>query len=157
MSAVLSADLRAGIERLAARYPRKAAALLPVLHVVQNDRGFIGPDEEAEVAVLLGIGPIEVREVVTFYTMFRRRPVGRRVVQVCSNLSCTLMGGERILDYLKKKLAIGVGETTSDGRFTLTTVECLGACEQAPCLMIDFDYHGNLTEEKIVAILGGAA
>jgi NADH-quinone oxidoreductase E subunit len=155
MSADVSAELRAKIEGLAARYPRKEAALLPALHLVQDENGFIGPEEEAAVAAVLGIRPIEVREVVTFYTMFRRRPAGRYHLQVCSNLSCTLLGGERVLDYLRTKLGLAVGETTADGRFTLSAVECLGACDEAPCMMVNYEYFGNLTEERVDEILRG--
>jgi len=155
MSPVLSDGLRARIETLAARYPRPTAALLPALHLVQAEKGFIGPDAEMALAEIFGTTPLEVREVVTFYTMFRRGPVGRHLIQVCTNVSCALMGGERILDYLRRKLGVAVGETTPDGRFTLTTVECLGACETAPGLMVDFDHYGNLTEKRIDEILEG--
>jgi NADH-quinone oxidoreductase E subunit len=155
MSAALSAGLRAGIEDLAARYPRKSAAMLPALHLVQNAKGFVGPEDEAEVAEALGVPVVQVREVLTFYTMFRRKPAGRHLLQVCTNLSCTLMGGERVLDYLKAKLGIGAGETTADGRFSLVSVECLGACDEAPCLMVNEKYCGRLTEDRIDEILKG--
>ncbi|MBM3310137.1 MAG: NADH-quinone oxidoreductase subunit NuoE [Candidatus Aminicenantes bacterium] len=157
MKAVFSADLRRRVEDLAAKYPSKSAALLPVLHLVQAESGFIGPDEEESVAALLGTTPLEVREVVTFYTMFRRKPVGRYHLQVCRNVSCSLLGGDAILDYVRKKLGLNVGETSADGRFTLNTVECLGACEQAPCLMVNFDHYGNLTENRVDEILGELA
>ncbi|MBN2409289.1 MAG: NADH-quinone oxidoreductase subunit NuoE, partial [Candidatus Aminicenantes bacterium] len=138
-----------------ARYPKKEAALLPVLHLVQREVGFIGQEEERFVAQIMGLKPIKVREVVTFYTMFLRRPIGRYHLQVCSNLSCRLLGAGVWLEYLKERLGIGVGETTADGRFTLSTVECLGACEQAPSMMVNFDYHGHLDKEKIEKILEG--
>jgi len=153
MSPEFSASLRRKIDEVAARYPKKGAALLPVLHLVQREVGCIREDEERFIAEILGLKPIKVREVVSFYTMFLRRPIGRYHLQVCSNLTCTLLGAEALLDYLQQKLGIGVGETTADGRFTLSTVECLGACEQAPCLMINFDYHGQLDREKIDRIL----
>jgi NADH-quinone oxidoreductase E subunit len=126
---------------------------LPVLHLVQREVGCLSADEERFVAQVLGLRPIKVREVVTFYTMFLRRPVGKYHFQVCSNLSCSLLGAGPLLDYLQQKLGVRVGETTADGRFTLSTVECLGACEQAPSLMINFDYHGQLDREKIDRIL----
>jgi NADH-quinone oxidoreductase subunit E len=150
-----SADLRQKIDRVIARYPKIEAALLPVLHLVQREVGRIGEDEERFVAQILGLKPIKVREVVSFYTMFLRRPIGRYHLQVCSNLSCTLLGAESLLDHLRERLGIGVGETTADGRFTLSAVECLGACEQAPCLMVNFDYHGQLDIQKIDRILEG--
>jgi NADH-quinone oxidoreductase subunit E len=148
-----SDSLRRRIEGVAARYPKKGAALLPVLHLVQQETGHISAEEERFVAQALGLKPMKVREVVTFYTMFLRRPVGKYHLQVCSNLSCTLLGAGPLLEYLQQKLGIGVGGTTVDGRFTLSTVECLGACEQAPCLMINFDYHGGLDREKIDRVL----
>jgi NADH-quinone oxidoreductase E subunit len=148
-----SAELRKKIEEVVARYPRKEAALLPVLHLVQNEIGCISPLEEQFVAGLLGLKPMKVREVVSFYTMISSRPLGRYHIQVCSNLSCTLLGAGTLLEYLEKKLGIGVGETSADQKFTLSTVECLGACELAPCLMVNFDYHGQLDKAKIDEIL----
>jgi NADH-quinone oxidoreductase E subunit len=148
-----SAELRKKIEEVVARYPRKEAALLPVLHLVQNEIGCISPLEEQFVAGLLGLKPIKVREVVSFYTMISSRPLGRYHIQVCSNLSCTLLGGGTLLEYLEKKLGIEVGETSADQKFTLSTVECLGACELAPCMMVNFDYHGQLDKAKIDEIL----
>lgn len=155
MSAAISAELKKKIEEVMARYPKKEAALLPVLHLVQGERGFVSADEEKEVAAFLGLKPIKVREVVTFYTMINRKPIGKYHLQVCSNLSCSLAGGEKIVDYLQDKLGIEIGKTTPDGKFTLTEVECLGACEQAPCMMVNFDYFGGLDREKIDSILGG--
>jgi NADH-quinone oxidoreductase E subunit len=155
MSPEYPAELRQKIGQVAARYPKKEAALLPVLHLVQNEVGCIGPEEERFVAGLLGLKPMRVREVVTFYTMISSRPLGRYHIQVCSNLSCRLLGGETVLDYLQRKLGIGVGETTSDQKFTLSAVECLGACELAPCMMVNFEYHGRLDQEKIDEILAG--
>jgi len=148
-----SASLRRKIDEVVARYPKKAAALLPVLHLVQREVGCIAPEEERFVAQALELRPMKVREVVTFYTMFLRRRVGKYHLQVCSNLSCSLLGAGPLLDYLQQKLGIGIGETTADGRFTLSTAECLGACEQSPCLMVNFDYHGQLDREKIDRIL----
>lgn len=153
MSPELTDRTKKKIEEIAARYADKKAALLPVLHLVQHEVGLISKQEEKQVAQLLGIKPIKVREVLTFYTMFHKTEVGKYHIQVCSNLSCSLLGSESLIDHLKQKLGIGVGETTTDKKFTLTTVECLGACEQAPCMMINFDYHGNLDREKIDNIL----
>jgi len=151
----ISAGLNKKIAELAARYPKKEAALLPVLHLIQRERGLITAEEEKLVAGLLGLKPIRVREVVTFYTMFYQLPMGKYHIQVCTNLTCALMGGDKLIDYLQKKLGTKIGETTADRRFTLTEVECLGACEQAPCMMVNFDYYGNLDKEKIDAILKG--
>ena len=153
MSPEYSSALRKKIDEVASLYPKKGAALLPVLHLVQQEVGFIAAAEEHFVAAALGLKPIKVREVVTFYTMFLRRPIGKYHLQVCSNLSCSLLGAGSLLDHLQRKLGIGVGETTADGRFTLSEVECLGACEQAPCLMVNFDYQGQMDKDKIDRLL----
>lgn len=155
MSVVLSADLLKRIEALAGRYPHKRAALLPVLHLVQKECGFISSEAEEAVAGLLGIRPIQVREVVTFYTMFFRRPVGRFHIQVCSNLTCSLLGGEKLLARLQEKLGIKPGETSPDGKFTLSSVECLGACEQSPCLIVNENLLGNLDPAALDELLKG--
>lgn len=126
-----------------------------MLHLTQKEFGCISEEEEKRVAEILELKPIQVREVVTFYTMLNQKPVGKYHIQVCSNLSCSLMGAESLIDYLKEKLGIGLGETTPDKKFTLSSVECLGACEMAPSLMVNFDYHGNLDKEKIDKILSG--
>ncbi|MCK4556132.1 MAG: NADH-quinone oxidoreductase subunit NuoE [Candidatus Aminicenantes bacterium] len=155
MSPEFSEKVRKEIDRIVARYPQKEAAILPVLHITQQEFGFISPESEKLVAGILGIKPIQVREVVTFYTMLNREPIGKYHIQVCSNLSCSLLGAEKLTDYLKEKLSIEPGQTSKDKKFTLSLVECLGACEQAPCMMINFDYHGNLDKKKIDKILDG--
>jgi NADH-quinone oxidoreductase E subunit len=141
------------IEDAAARYPRRESALLPALHIVQETFGFVPPESEIRVAELLGIPALRVREAVTFYSLFVRRPLGRHRIQVCRNLSCTLLGGTRILDHLRRRLNLKPGETSSDGLFTLETVECLGRCDESPCLMLDDHFHGSLSEDKIDRIL----
>ena len=153
MSPEFSDVTKKRLEEVIARYPKKNAALLPVLHLVQQEVGFISAAEEEQVAALLEIKPIQVREVVTFYTMYNRQPIGKYHIQVCSNLSCSLLGAETLIDHLKEKLGIELGETTEDQKFTLTTVECLGACEQAPCMMINYDYYGDLDQNRIDEIL----
>jgi NADH-quinone oxidoreductase E subunit len=153
MSPEFSEMTKKRIEEVIARYPKKNAALLPILHLVQQEVGYISSTEEKQVADLLAIKPIQVREVVTFYTMYNRQPMGKYHIQVCSNLSCSLLGAQTLVDYLKEKLGIELGETTEDKKFTLTTVECLGACEQAPCMMVNYDYYGNLDQNRIDEIL----
>ncbi len=155
MSPEFSGKVRKEIDRIVARYPQKEAAILPLLHITQQEFGFISPESEKLVAGILGIKPIQVREVVTFYTMLNREPIGKYHIQVCSNLSCSILGAEKLTDYLKEKLSIEPGQTSEDKKFTLSLVECLGACEQAPCMMINFDYHGNLDKKKIDKILDG--
>ena len=153
MSPALTDQARKKIEEVVSRYPSKEAAILPILHIVQREVGFISAEEEQLVSQLLGVKPIKVKEVVTFYTMFNQKEVGKYHIQICSNLSCSLMGTGDLIDYFQEKLGIRVGETTSDKRFTLTTVQCLGACEQAPCMMINLDYYGYLDKDKIDDIL----
>jgi len=155
MSPEFREETRKKIKEVVARYPRKEAALLPVLHITQKEFGYISAKEEKLVAQVLGIEPIRVRELVTFYTMLNQEPLGKYHIQVCSNLSCSLLGADKLIDYLKEKLGVEPGETTKDKKFTLSLVECLGACEQAPCIMINFDYYGDLDEKKIDEILDG--
>ena len=153
MSLEFSDKTKKKIDKIIARYPQKEAALLPVLHVIQKEFGQISAEEEILAASLLGISQVKVREVVSFYTMFNRKAVGKYHIQICSNLTCTLMGADNVLSFIEEKLGIKPGETTSDKKFSLSTVECLGACEQAPSMMINFDYYGYLDKEKINKIL----
>jgi NADH-quinone oxidoreductase E subunit len=153
MSPEFSELTKKRIEEVLACYPQKKAALLPVLHLVQQEIGCISAAEEKQVADLLEIKPIQVREVVTFYTMYNRQPIGKYHIQVCSNLTCSMLGAQTLIDYLKEKLRIELGETTEDKKFTLSTVECLGACEHASCMMVNFDYYGNLDKKTIDEIL----
>ncbi|MGB2906820.1 MAG: NADH-quinone oxidoreductase subunit NuoE [Candidatus Aminicenantaceae bacterium] len=153
MSPEFSEQTKKAIAEIAARYPQKEAALLPVLHAAQREFGYISRATEKSVAGLLEISPAKVHEVVTFYTMYNRQPVGKYHVQICSNLSCSLLGAGSLIDHLSEKLGIQPGETTPDQKFTFSLVQCLGACEQAPCMMINFDYFGNLDATKINEIL----
>ncbi|MDH4257305.1 MAG: NADH-quinone oxidoreductase subunit NuoE [Candidatus Aminicenantes bacterium] len=155
MSPEFSEETRKKIDEIVAHYPQKQAAILPLLHITQQEFGCISPDSEKRIADILGLKPIRVREVLTFYTMLNREPVGKYHIQACSNLSCSLLGAEKLVDYLKEKLGIEPGQTTEDRKFTLSLVECLGACEQAPCMMVNFDYFGNLDKKKIDKILDG--
>ena len=135
------------------KYPQARSALLPALEIAQREAGYLSPQVLGEVALLMDLPPVEVASVASFYTMLYRRPVGKHVIQVCTNISCSLMGAEHIVEVLQKKLGIQVGETTPDGRFTLLTVECLGSCGTAPMMQVDDTYYENLTEERLDAIL----
>lgn len=135
------------------RYPDKKAALLQLLHLVQKEFGFVSEDKEEEVANFLGISPARVHEVLTFYTMYHKKPVGKYHIQVCQNISCSLLGAKNIIEYLTSKLLIKPGETTPDKKFSLSTVECLGSCGTAPVMKINDEYYENLTEERISEIL----
>lgn len=138
-----------------ARYPQKEAAMLPVLYLAQREFGHLGPEAIEYVAGLMGQAPARVHGVVSFYTMYNMKPVGRHHIQVCRTLPCALRGAESVTSFLKKKLGIECGHTTADGRFTLAEVECLASCGSAPMMQINDDYYENLSEEKINAILDG--
>lgn len=153
----LKPETKTKIKALLERYPRRQATLLPVLHLVQEDFGYLSDEVEELVAKELDIPRAAVSEVVTFYTMFYREPIGKYHIMACHNLSCTLMGAEKLIQHLEHRLGVQskapLGETTEDGRFTLTRVECLGACGEAPMMQINDKYHLNLTIEKIDKIL----
>jgi len=141
------------IEQLAARYPNRRSVLLPVLWMVMKEEGWISESSMNEVAEVVGVTPAEVYEVVSFYTMYQQRPVGRHLICVCDTLSCAICGAFEVSRYIQEKLGIKVGETTRDGRFTLQYAECIGACTEAPAMLVDEDLHGNLTPAKIDQIL----
>lgn len=147
-----SAETLDKINKIIARYPegRKKSALLPVLHIAQEELGgYLSVDVQDYVAKLLEIQPIEVYEVATFYTQYYLEKVGKYVIEVCRTGPCSICGGEDITDYLSQKLNIKEGETTTDGLFTLRTVECLGACGYAPVMQINTEFYEFLTKEKI--------
>jgi len=137
------------VDSVVARYPQPKAAMLPVLWEVQRRRGWIDLDTERWVAQRLGVEPAHVHGVVTFYTMFHPKPVGKYHIQVCSTLSCMLRGSEDVVGQLQRKLGIKPGETTPDGKFSLVKVECLGSCGTAPMLQLNDAYYENLTPEKL--------
>jgi len=139
------------------RYPedRKAAAMLPALHLGQAIFGYVSPAVQLLAADRLGTSPARAEEVATFYVMYHTHPVGRHLVEVCTNVSCSLTGGQRIFAHLKKKLGIENGGTSADGRITLREVECLGACGTAPAMLLDeTEQCERLTVEKVEQILG---
>ena len=144
-------------DRMRLRYPEgfESSLVLPCLHRIQDDRGYIADSDIADLAEYLGVSRIQIDEVLSFYTMFRRKPVGRWHVQVCRNVSCSMCGAERMIDLLSRKLGAPVGETSPDGRFTLSTVECLGSCGTAPVIMVNGTYHESMDAEKIDRLLGG--
>jgi NADH-quinone oxidoreductase E subunit len=139
-----------------AKYPRERSrsALIPLLMLVQRERGWIDNAGVNFLAKFLDLEVTDVWEVATFYSMFNLRPVGRHHIQICKTLSCKIMGEPEITDHICGKLGIHPGETTEDGKFTITMVECLGSCGTAPMMQIGFDYHEDLTTEKVDAILG---
>lgn len=145
------------IDQARARYPadQPRAALIDALHAAQDEFGWLDQATLDAVAEYLGLEPIKVYEAATFYDMFNREPVGRHHVRVCTNISCWLCDSDRILDHLRERLGIDLGETTKDGRFTLAEVECLGACGGAPVVWIGRTYYENITPERMDEILDG--
>ncbi len=142
------------VRRLQSLYPQQRGALLPVLHMAQETFGHISLAVEEYVAGLFELSPAHVHEVVTFYTLYFRKPKGRHVISVCQNLSCHIAGAPDIIGHLKSRLGIDLGETTADGRITLLAVECLCACEAAPMMQVDERYEVSLTPARIDEILG---
>ena len=140
------------VEAIIARYPqgKQKSALIPILHLAQEEfGGWLSAEAMDHVASILSIESIEVYEVATFYSMFNLHPVGKHVLEVCQTGPCMLRGSDDIIAYIKSKLGIGVGETTSDGMFTLKTVECLGACGYAPMMQMGMHYREHLTPAKV--------
>ena len=148
-------ERRALVQDMIARYPegKQKSALLPVLHVAQDQWGWLSSEVMDHVAQLLSIEPIEVYEVATFYTMFHLNPVGKNVIEYCRTGPCCLMGAESVYDHLQQKLGITTGETTPDGLFSLKEVECLAACGWGPVFQIREKYYMNLTNEKVDSII----
>ena len=151
--ATFSDAARKEADEALARYPNKRSAVLPVLWIAQREFGWVSPAALRLVARIVELPEPEVFGIATFYTMFNLQPVGRHHLQVCMTLSCSLMGADRLFRHLEHKLGIGHGETTKDGRFTLRRVECLASCGSAPCMQVNFDYHENLDEKSVDALL----
>ncbi|HET9939651.1 MAG TPA: NADH-quinone oxidoreductase subunit NuoE [Candidatus Eisenbacteria bacterium] len=145
----LSDKSKKQIRELLKTYETNQSALIPALHVAQGDQGWLSEETQREVAELLEISSQEVRGVVSFYTMFLQKPAGKYLLQVCRNLSCSLRGGHKLTKQLEDKLQIKQGETTTDGKFTLIEVECLGSCGTAPVMMVNDKYVEDLTPQAL--------
>lgn len=143
----------ARIEKILTRYPTKQAALLPVLWVAQETWGWISREAAEEVARILEVSPAHVDGVLTFYTMFNLRPVGKNLLQVCTSISCHLAGAGRLLEHCKKRLGVDLEETTPDGKFTVVEVECIAGCDRAPSMMVNDTYYEPIDEKKLDALL----
>ena len=152
-------DISTKFEELRSAYPAEmgASLVLPLLHYAQQQNGCVTNDDAVAIAVCTGVPQIQVTEALTWYTMFRRETAGRHVIKVCRNISCSLRGAERVVDHLRKRLGVEIGETSADGRCTLLTVECLASCGTAPVMQIDDAYHENLDEAAVDRILAGLA
>lgn len=152
--AVFSPEVEAEIDRHLAKYPVKRSAILPLMFIVQRERnGYLDPPGVAYLADRLGVRITDIWEVATFYSMINTEPVGKYHIQICKTLSCKIMGEPGITERVCNRLGIKPGETTPDGRFSVSLVECLGSCGTAPMLQLGFDYHENLTAEKVDELL----
>lgn len=147
--------LQPEFEAMKARFPAgfESSLTLPCLRRIQEERGYVADEDIDWLVDYLGVPRIQVEEVLSYYTQFRRVPIGRWHLQACRNVSCSMRGAEGVIGYLSKKLGIEPGQTTPDGRFTLTKVECLGSCGTAPVVMVNDAYHENMSAEKLDALL----
>jgi len=152
---VLSEELRARADELVARYPLRRSALLPLLYLVQAEQGHVSREGMQEVADILDLTTAEVEAVATFYTMFKKAPAGRWLVSVCTNVSCALAGGRELYDRAVEELGEGSREVTPDGLFTVEEVECLGACDQAPVVQVNYCSYARVDPERLRALIAG--
>jgi NADH-quinone oxidoreductase subunit E len=143
-------------EALKKRLPSnfESTMVMPCLHRVQAERGYVADEDIVALVEYLGVPRMQIEQVLSYYTMFRRKPIGRWHLQACRNVTCSMRGSERLVDALARKLGVKPGETTADGRFTLSEVECLGSCGTAPVVMVNEAYHENLSIEKLDELLG---
>lgn len=152
-----SPELEARFEKLLKSYPpgRQRSAMVPMLLYAQDEIGSVTPELVAEVARRIGVQPLQVEEVYTYYSMLHKKPMGRYHVQVCTNISCLLTGGAELYEHACRKLGIGHKEVTADGQFSLEEVECIGACSWAPAVQVNYDFHHFVTPEKLDRLLDG--
>lgn len=144
----LSEETLKKIREVIPHYPQKRSAALPLLHLVQEDQGYISEEAIEWIAEQLDLQPINILELVTFYPMFRQKPIGKRLIRVCRTLSCALAGSYQVCDSFKKDFKCDLHEISPDGNATIEFVECLAACGSAPVVMVDDDLHENVNEEK---------
>ena len=152
-STIFSPELAARFDELVTIYPVRRSALIPMLLYAQDEIGYISEAAIHEIAARIGIFDLDVRNVLSYYSLLRTKPVGKYHVQVCTNISCMLRDGYETFEHCKKKLGIGNKQTTPDGLFSLEEVECIGACSWAPAIQVNYDFHDELTPEKLDAIL----
>ncbi len=150
---VLSNEAKSEIEALFSKYPDKRSVVLEALRIAQQEIGYVSEPAMLDVAEILELTPIQVYEVATFYTQYNMKPVGKYLIQVCKTLSCALVGAEPIIDHIKNRLGIDLGETTKDGLFSIKWVECLAACGSGPMMQINNRYYEQLTSDKVDKIL----
>lgn len=152
-STIFSPELAARFDKLVTLYPVRRSALIPMLLYAQDEIGFVSDAAIAEIAQRLDLTVLDVRNVLSYYSMLRTKPVGKYNVQVCTNISCMVRGGQELFQHCKKSLGISHKQTTPDGLFSLEEVECIGACSWAPAVQINYDFHENLTPEAMDALL----
>jgi len=152
-NSIFSLATAARFDKLATIYPLKRSALVPMLLYAQDEIGYVSDEVVAEIAVRLDLLELDVRSVLSYYSMLRTKPAGKYNVQVCTNISCMLRGGYELLDHCKQKLGIGHKGVTPDGLFSLEEVECIGACCWAPAVQVNYDFHDDLTPAKLDAVL----
>ena len=153
MAFVLSAEREREMSDILTRYPTRRAACIPILHLCQDQEGYVSEEAMSYVAEKLGLSTAQVKGVVTFYTLINTEPVGKHQVWVCKTLSCALRGAEGIIGHCEKRLGVHVGETTKDGKITLRTAECLASCGTAPMMQVDKKYYENLTTAEVDRVL----
>ena len=150
---MISDERKRQFDGLVARYPEKRSALIPILHEVQAEVGYLSPAAIEWIAGYLGLSPADVMSVASFYDMLNLEPVGKHMIYVCQNLSCALLGAERLIQYLESKLGIRMGETTPDGLITLKRMECLASCGTAPAIQVDGIFYERMTAQKLDDLL----
>jgi NADH-quinone oxidoreductase subunit E len=150
---MISETARRRFDALIGRYPEKRSALIPLLHEVQAEVGHLSPEAVDWVAGYLGLSPADVMSVASFYDMLSLEPTGKHLIYVCQNLTCTLLGAERLIRHLESRLGVRIGETTADGKITVKRMECLASCGTAPSIQVDGVYHHHVTPEKLDALL----
>ena len=150
-----SEEFEARFADMVGHYPTKRSVLVPTLLYAQDETGYLSDEVILEIARRLELTELDVRNVISYYSMLTTKPRGKFNVQVCTNIACMLRGGEELFAHCRKKLGIGHKQTTEDGRFTLEEVECIGACSWAPAIQVNYDFHENLTVEKLDKVLDG--
>ena len=150
---MISDQTKTRFDALVQRYPERRSALIPILHGVQAEVGYLSPDAIEWVAAYLGLSPADVMSVASFYDMMELEPVGKHLVYVCQNLTCSLLGAETLIRHLESRLGIRMGETTPDGKITLKRMECLAACGNGPAIQVDGTYHHHVTVDMLDALL----
>jgi NADH-quinone oxidoreductase subunit E len=154
---MFSEQLSKKFDKMVTNYPTKRSALVPMLLFAQDEVGYLSDEVIADLAKRVDLTELEVKNVISYYSMLHTKPMGKYHVQVCTNISCMLRGGEELLDHCKSKLGIGHKQTQPDGLFSLEEVECIGACSWAPAVQVNYDFHENLTPDKMDKVLEGYA